>query len=91
MYTYLNVQEVFGQHGRAVVDGLSLPVELATQHLCADRHLEHVACELAMSVRVVNVSSTFEDLNKSAGVNSLEPRTNKRTRALFASLVAPPS
>ena len=56
-----------------MVNGLSLSVELATKHLRADRHLEHVSRELAMRVSVVDVSSTFEDLNKRAGVNSLVP------------------
>jgi len=49
-----------------VVNGNTLAVELATQHLGGDGHLEHIAGELAMSVRVVNVSSALKDLsNKS--------------------------
>jgi len=64
--TYLDVEEVFGEDGGTVVNGLTLTVELATQHLGGDGHLEHIAGELAMGVRVVNVSSTLKDLsNKS--------------------------
>ena len=62
MSTYLNIEEVFGEDGRTVVDGLTLTIELATKHLSGDGHLEDVAGELAMSVRVVNVSSSFKDL-----------------------------
>ena len=48
-----------------MVDRLTLTVELATKHLCGDGHLEDVASELAMRVRVVNVSRAFEDLIQS--------------------------
>ena len=55
-----------------MVNGLTLAVELATQHLGGDGHLEHIAGELAMGVRVVNVSSTLKDLsNKSKAELSL--------------------
>ena len=61
-HTYLDVEEVFGEDGRAVVNRLTLTVELATKHLSGDGHLEHVTSELAMSVRVVDVGCAFEDL-----------------------------
>ena len=47
-----------------MVDRLTLTVELATKHLSGDGHLEHVASELAMSVRVVDVGSALKDLTK---------------------------
>ena len=62
MNTHLNVEEVLGEDRRAVVDRLTLTVELATKHLGGDGHLEDVAGELAMRVRVVNVSCAFKDL-----------------------------
>ena len=51
-----------------MVNGLTLAVELATQHLGGDGHLEHIAGELAMGVRVVNVSSTLKDLSNKSKV-----------------------
>ena len=63
--TYLDVEEVFGENGRTVINRLALSVELATKHLSGDGHLEHVAGELAMGVRVVDVGSTLENLYQS--------------------------
>lgn len=60
--TYLNVEEVFGEYGRTVVNRLPLSVELATKHLSGDGHLEHVTSELTMGVRVVDVGCAFKDL-----------------------------
>ena len=60
--TYLNVEEIFGEYGRTVVNGLSLSIELATKHLRGDGHLEHVTSELTMGVRVVNIGSALENL-----------------------------
>ena len=45
-----------------MIDWLSLTVELATQHLGGNGHLEHIAGELAVSVGVINVGSTLENL-----------------------------
>ena len=61
-HTYLDVEEVFGEDGRTIIDRLALSVELATQHLGGDGHLEDVACELAMRVSVINVGRAFKDL-----------------------------
>ena len=58
-----------------MVNRLALTVELATQHLCGDGHLEHIAGELAVGVRVVNVSCAFEDLS-----NKLELSLSSKTR-----------
>ena len=60
--TYLDVEEALGQHGRAVINGLTLTVELATKHLSGDGHLEDVTGELTMGVGVVNIGSTLENL-----------------------------
>ena len=60
--TYLDVEEVLGEHGGTVVNGLALSVELATKHLRRDGHLQHVTRELAMSVRVVDVGGALENL-----------------------------
>ena len=47
-----------------MIDGLALAVELATKHLSGDGHLQDVARELTMSVRVVDVGCALEDLLK---------------------------
>ena len=82
MSTYLNIEEVFGEDGGAVVDRLTLTIELATKHLSGDGHLKDVAGELAMRVRVVNVCSSFKDLiQRSRDVND---QSNKSTRIFVA-------
>ena len=68
MSTYLNVKEVFCEDGWTMVNRLTLSVELSTKHLCGDGHLEHIASELAMRVRVINVCSTLKDLSKSSQI-----------------------
>ena len=60
---YLDVEEVFCEDGRAVVDGDALTVELAAKHLGGDGHLEHVAGELAVRVSVVDVGGALENLS----------------------------
>ena len=45
-----------------MINRLSLSIELTTEHLRGDRHLEHVAGELTMGMSVVNISCTFENL-----------------------------
>ena len=60
--TYLDVEELFSQHGRSVIDGLTGTIELAAQHFSGDWHSEHITGELAMGVLIVDVSSAFEDL-----------------------------
>ena len=59
---YLDVEEVFGEDVRALVNGFAGTIELAAQHLRRDWHAQHVTCELHMSAQVVDVGSTFEDL-----------------------------
>jgi len=62
-----------------MIDRLSLSVELATKHLGRDWHLEHITGELAMSVGVVNVGRTFENLRgKSAIKNKIKQKRNAR-------------
>lgn len=65
--TYLDIEEILSEDWRTIVNGRTLSIELATEHLCADRHAEDVTSELAMSVRVINICGSFEDLltNKS--------------------------
>ena len=59
---YLDVEEVFSKDWWTMINWSSLTIELATKHLSGDGHLEDVAGELAMSVGVVNVCSSFKDL-----------------------------
>ena len=60
----MDVQEFFSQDGRSFVDGCSGAVEGTTQHFFGDRHLHGLACELTVSVEVVNARSALEDLGK---------------------------
>lgn len=46
-----------------MVDGLALSVELTTKHLSGDGHLQHVASEFAVSMRVVNFGGTLKNLD----------------------------
>ena len=75
-FAYLDVEEVFGEDGWTVIDRNSLAVELATKHLSADRHAEHIACEFTMGVEVVNAGGSFEDLkdDKVELKNKVKPR-----------------
>lgn len=60
--TYLNVEKLFGQNRWAFVDRLSRTIEGSSKHFDTDWHSQHVSSELASSVLVVDVSSTFENL-----------------------------
>ena len=82
-FTYLDIEEILSKNWRTVVDGSSLTIELATKHLCGDRHAEHVTSELTMGVSVVNVSGTFENLRSTkTHVSNLRfTRTLGRVRA----------
>jgi hypothetical protein len=64
LYTNLDVEEVFGEDGGTMVDGLALSVELTTKHLSGDGHLQHVTSEFAVSMRVVNFGGTLKNLEK---------------------------
>jgi len=61
--TYLDVEEVFGENGRTLVNGDTGPIELAPQHLFADGHAQHVTCKLDVRLEVVDVRGTFENLD----------------------------
>jgi len=61
----LDVQVVLCQHLQVLlVQRLARAVERAAQHLLGDRHLQHIAAELAASVRVVDARSALEDLRE---------------------------
>jgi hypothetical protein len=47
-----------------VVDRDTWTIELTAEHLSADWHAKHITSELTMGVGVINVCSTFKDLNK---------------------------
>jgi len=58
-----NVQELLREDGGPAVLGPSGPVKRAPQHLFADGHLQHVARELHVCVRVVNAVSALKHLH----------------------------
>jgi len=62
-----------------MVNGLSLSVELATEHLSGDRHLKYVTSELAMGMSVINISCAFENLiEQKTRLSSVNVKRNAR-------------
>jgi hypothetical protein len=47
---YLDIKELLSKDRRAIVNGVSRTIEGTPKHLNTDRHAQHIACELAMSV-----------------------------------------
>lgn len=68
----LDIEEVFSEDGRTMIDGNTLTIELATKHLGGDGHAEHVASELTVRVGVVDVGGTFENLDDGALASDFE-------------------
>lgn len=60
--TYLNIEELFSQHGGSVVDWVSRSIESSTKHFNAHWHSEHITGELAGGRHVVNIGGTLENL-----------------------------
>ena len=62
-----------------MVNGLSLSVELATEHLSGDRHLKYVTSELTMGMSVINISCAFENLiEQKTRLSSVNVKRNAR-------------
>lgn len=61
--SYLDIQELLSKHGGTVIDRSTWTIERPSQHLNTDGHAEHVTCELAMGVQVVNAWGSLEDLS----------------------------
>ena len=53
--TYLDIEEIFGEDWGSMINWDSGTIELATEHLNGDGHLEDITSELAMSVEVIDV------------------------------------
>jgi len=51
----LDVEEIFGEDWGSMINWDSGTIELATEHLNGDGHLEDITSELAMSVQVIDV------------------------------------
>jgi hypothetical protein len=62
--TYLDVEEVFGEHCGTMINGDTRAVELTTQHFSGDRHAKHITRELDVGLQVVDVGGTLENLKK---------------------------
>jgi hypothetical protein len=60
---YLDIEEVLGEYWGSVINWDTGTIELATEHLNGDGHLEDITGELAMSVEVIDVGSSLEDLD----------------------------
>jgi hypothetical protein len=61
--TYLDVEEVLGEYWGSVINWDTGTIELATEHLNGDGHLQDITGELTMSVEVIDVGGTFENLD----------------------------
>lgn len=62
MSTYLNIKELFGEHGRSVVHWVSRSIESSTKHFYAHWHSEYITGELASGGHVINIGGTLENL-----------------------------
>jgi hypothetical protein len=61
---YLDVEEVFGEDSGTMIDGDTGTIELTAKHLGGDWHAEHITSELNVSLEIVDVRGTFEDLKR---------------------------
>jgi len=59
----LDVEEVLSEYGRSLINWHSGTIELATEHLFGDGHLEDITGELTMCVQVIDVGSSLENLD----------------------------
>lgn len=65
--TYLDIEEILGEHGWSVINGDTGAVELAAEHLSGDGHAEDITCELDVGLEVVDVGGAFENLYQLVG------------------------
>merc|ERR1712166_798356 len=71
----LNVKEVFGEDGWTTINGLTGTVELTTQHLGRDWHAQNITSELNVRLQIINIGSTFENLDDGSLTADLENLT----------------
>jgi hypothetical protein len=71
----LDIEEILSEHWRSMINGNTRTVELATEHLSRDRHAEHIAGEFDVSLQVVNVGGSFENLNNGTFAGDFEDLT----------------
>ena len=50
-------------------------IELATQHLCGDGHAEHITSEFDVGLQVIDIRSTFENLDHGTFTTNFEDLT----------------
>ena len=60
--TYLDIEELLGQHWWAVINWLARAIENSTKHFDTHGHSEDISSELTSSALVVDTWSTFENL-----------------------------
>ena len=75
MGAYLDIEEVLGEYWRSVINWDTRTIELATEHLNGDGHLEDITGELAMSVKVIDVGGTLKNLDDGSLAFNLEDLT----------------
>jgi len=71
----LDIKEIFSEYWGSMIDRDSGTIELATEHLNGDGHLQDITGELAMSVEVIDVGGTFENLDDGSLAFNLEDLT----------------
>ena len=64
IFTYLDIEELLGEHWGSVVDWVTRSIEGSTKHFNAHWHPEYITGELASRGHVIDIGGTFENLNK---------------------------
>jgi hypothetical protein len=59
----LDVEELLGEYWWSVIDWHTGPIELTTEHLSGDGHLQDITSELTTGVQVIDVGGSFENLD----------------------------
>lgn len=60
--TYLDIEELFSEHRRTLIDRRTGAIKGSTKHLNAHWHAHDITGELDGRANIVNISSTFENL-----------------------------
>lgn len=76
----VNIEELFGQNWGTFIDGNTGTIEGSAQHFFGNGHLEDITSELTMSVQVINIRSTFENLFKTL---KFRPRLWEKKREIM--------
>ena len=62
MSTYLDIEELLGQHWWTVINWLARAIENSTKHFDTHRHAQDISSELTGCALVVDATCAFENL-----------------------------